>query len=272
MAELRRITITPAQRSGDQVTLNAAQCHYLQRVLRLGAGDHLIIADGQGQTWEALLGTEATEAQLLQAIDEASELKTPLILVAAIPKGNGFDEVVRQVTELGVTAIVPVLSARTVLEPSAKRVDRWRRIATEAFEQCERQRIPLICEPQAWGTFLRACDDADEAMRLYPELAQGLDLAQTDRAIAVARSSLVTDGQDGGATLLSWLTVCQRRSEYDSAGRLIAIGPEGGWTSAEVNQAIMANFRPVSLGDRVLRAVTASVVAVAIGSMTDSMP
>ncbi|NJN62874.1 MAG: hypothetical protein HC795_16350, partial [Coleofasciculaceae cyanobacterium RL_1_1] len=152
MAELRRITLTADRREGDRFRLTDEARHYLRRVLRLGVGDRCIVADGGGQMWEVELvktaaeqdgdrgdlgariitelsdrdavatGSESPESPESPGLSQLSELSVPLVLVAAVPKGNAFDDVVRQVTELGVAAIVPVTSDRTVLDPSSKRV------------------------------------------------------------------------------------------------------------------------------------------------------
>ncbi|MEO1391272.1 MAG: RsmE family RNA methyltransferase, partial [Cyanobacteria bacterium J06634_6] len=124
--------------------------HYLCRVLRLSAGAKFIAQDGEGRQWLAQLAeasgneisaSEASrnrtaalpsQAQILNELATTAVHSAPIRLVAALPKGNSFDEVVRQTTELGVTHIYPVISDRTLLKPSDNKLVRWRRIATEA--------------------------------------------------------------------------------------------------------------------------------------------
>jgi 16S rRNA (uracil1498-N3)-methyltransferase len=266
------------RRDGDRFQLTEEARHYLRRVLRLGIGDRCIVADGGGQVWEVELVSSVAggegdrvdlDARILTDLSgrsstitgsESPELLVPLVLVAAVPKGNGFDEVVRQVTELGVASIVPVTSDRTVLDPSPKRVDRWRRIATEAFEQCERSIVPQVLTPQRFDHWLKTqpihADDRPFpwAMTANPPI----------KAIAVARSD--------APSLRQWIMNSGQSVESMNlevnrpGGTIIAIGPEGGWTPRERALAIEAGFCEVSLGCRVLRAVTASVAAVAIGS------
>ena len=217
----------------DQLTLTAEQQHYLQRVLRLKVGDRFLALDGQGHLWEAVLQADSSLATLKnlsqsRLTNAASQIK--ITLTACIPK-QGFDEVVRQVTELGVDEIVPILSDRTLPRPSANKLQRWRRIATEAGEQCERLTVPLIREPLAWSSWL-----AQES--------------QDSRLICVARQSVP-----------SLLSV---GLSYPFTAVEVAIGPEGGWTEAEVTQALNHGYQPVSLGPSILRAVTASVTAIGI--------
>ncbi|MGD1902108.1 MAG: 16S rRNA (uracil(1498)-N(3))-methyltransferase [Geitlerinemataceae cyanobacterium] len=251
MAELRRITLSADRRDGDCFRLTSEARHYLCRVLRLVAGDRCIVADGGGGVWETELVGSSPDCdggelvativrELPESVGASPELAVPLVLVAAVPKGSGFDEVVRQVTELGVTTIAPVTSDRTVLVPSPKRVERWRRIATEAFEQCERAIVPQVLTPQPFATWLRDGNAGTDVIK----------------AIAIARDDAPALGQ----------YVADELARGDRAGVAIAIGPEGGWTPDERELAFAAGFYGVSLGGRVLRAVTASVAATAIAA------
>ena len=232
MAQLQRLVINTSQVDQQQIVLTIEQQHYLSRVLRLRSGDQFIAMDGQGQNWLAAL--EGDRAQILEPIYAHSELPISVTLVLALPKGNGFDEVVRQATELGVTCIAPVITERTLLNPSANKLERWRRIAQEAAEQCERQIVPEILDPVSWSD------------RLQTE-SSGFD---TCRLICLAR---------GNSThLLDYLdqAVCPSIT--------LAIGSEGGWTNSEIEGAIAAGYQPISLGRRVLRAVTAPIVALSL--------
>lgn len=230
---LQRIVVSPAQIQGTMLSLTAGQQHYLQRVLRLRTGDSFIALDGGGQHWLATLTPEPAQAQLVEAIASAISARPlrPITLAAALPK-QGFDEVVRQATELGVQCIVPILSDRTVLRPSPQKHQRWQRIAAEAAEQSERAIVPTVQEPMPWRDWL----------------TQGP--AASDRFLCVARNRT--------APLITAALSAQKPEI------LIATGAEGGWTSSEVEAAIAADYLPVSLGQTILRAVTASVIAVGI--------
>ncbi len=232
MAQLQRLAIATSQLQDQQILLTAQQQHYLGRVLRLRDGDRFIAMDGQGQWWLAQL--EGAEAQILEPVLVQTELPVSITLMVALPKGNGFDEVVRYCTELGVTCIAPVMSDRTLLNPSPQKLERWQRIAKEAAEQSERQLVPTILGPVPFATGISS------------ETA-------THRYICVARGSCYH--------LKEALNCVSTPGEI-----LIATGPEGGWTEAEVEQAIATGFQPVSLGRRILRAVTAPVVAVSLAA------
>ncbi|MBD2182764.1 16S rRNA (uracil(1498)-N(3))-methyltransferase [Aerosakkonema funiforme] len=229
MTQLQRLAIAPNQLQNSQIILTPQQLHYLNRVLRLQAGDRFIAMNGQGQWWLAKL--EGEQAEILEPIAVQTELPINVTLVVALPKGNGFDEVVRQATELGVSSLVPTISDRTLLKPSPQKLDRWRRIATEAAEQSERQIVPTILEPLPFTT----------ALALYQAHHQ---------YICVERGH--------HPHLLNCLTHTPQRAVT------VATGPEGGWTEAEIETACAASFQPVSLGRRILTAVLAPIVALSL--------
>jgi 16S rRNA (uracil1498-N3)-methyltransferase len=226
-----RLVIDPTQENEGQFELNLEQQHYLKRVLRLKEGDRFVAMNGKGNTWLAQLNN--TSAKILEPLSESSELPIAVTLMVALPKGNGFDEIVRCCTELGVTAFIPVIGDRTLLNPSVNKIERWRKIATEAAEQSERQIVPTILEPI---NFIKA-------------LTQINNLA-SDRYICVTRTE--------AKSLLIYL------KNQPPKNIIIAIGPEGGWTEAEIEKAISVNFVPVSLGRRILRTITAPIVAVSV--------
>lgn len=244
LTHLQRVVITPAQRVGMTVQLTDDQRHYLMRVLRLQPGDRFIVIDGLGGWWMAVLTPPPQDAELLHPLALHTELAIPIVLLMAMPKGNGMDDIVRQVTELGVATLVPIQSDRTLLQPSPQKLERWRRIAQEAVEQSERQRVPTLHAPLPWSA----------------ALAQWRAGAGTLGYLCTAR---------GDRSLL--LTLLQEdlgNADARPTHIVLAVGPEGGWTTAEVDQAIAAGYQPVSLGRRILRAITAPTVAVAIAMST----
>ncbi|MFH7242510.1 MAG: 16S rRNA (uracil(1498)-N(3))-methyltransferase [Spirulina sp.] len=228
---MQRIIIQPDQIQDHHLTLTADQQHYLHRVLRLVAGDRFMALDGQGQQWVATLGKDPGFAHLAPLATAAPVLPN-VTLAIALPKGSGFDDVVRQTTEIGVDTLQPLITQRTLHQPNLKKLERWQRIAAEATEQCERPNLPNLQSPMPWADYLR--------QDLPPQ-----------RWICLAR---------GESQPL--LTVAQ--ASDPNLGTVIAIGPEGGWTEAEITAALAAGFQPASLGPTVLRAVTAPMVALAL--------
>ncbi|MBE9215824.1 16S rRNA (uracil(1498)-N(3))-methyltransferase [Plectonema cf. radiosum LEGE 06105] len=226
---MQRIAIALNQLQNQQIILTSEQQHYLYRVLRLQKGDKFIAMDGMGKWWLSQLSD--TNAQILHEIIVETELPIAVTLMIALPKGNGFDEVVRCCTELGVSCIIPVISDRTLLKPSVQKVERWRRIAQEAAEQSERTKIPQILEPVAFKQIISS-------------------FVNVEKYICVARGD--------SPHLLHYL------QHQPQKNVVIATGAEGGWTKQEVEIALQNGFQQVSLGNRILRAVTAPIAIMSL--------
>ena len=249
MRQLQRLTIATQQIQGECITLTIEQQHYLGRVLRLKSGDRFLALLDSGEMWLAQLESNTAELLELQLVE--SELPLTVTLVISLPKGSGFDDVVRQVTELGVSRIIPVMSDRTLLKPSGNRHDRWQRIAGEATEQSERSQIPRVEEPIEFSRYLNELEPLkSDDLRYF------------------------CWGRGDSVHLLSQLqTDLRTRTIPDmNIGITIAIGPEGGWTDDEVTRSMNAGFVSVSLGKRILRAITAPAAAMAIvGAVVENL-
>jgi 16S rRNA (uracil1498-N3)-methyltransferase len=241
MSQLQRIVISSNQLQDQTLTLTAEQKHYLSRVLRLGSGDQFIAMNGQGQSWLAKLTADA--AHIVKPAIAPTELPFSISLIAAPPKGNGFEEVIRQVTELGVTTIQPVITQRTVLQPSLHKLERWQRIAQEAAEQSERQIVPAVLPPITF----------DESLEFSRDNLPSFKYLCVTRIKAPHLLTCLQEHTNRFGTL-----------EKASPSIVMATGPEGGWTDPEVEAAIAVGFQPVSLGTRILRAVTAPIVGIAL--------
>jgi 16S rRNA (uracil1498-N3)-methyltransferase len=228
LSSLPRLAIDPAQRDPTGgIYLTSPQRHYLQRVHRLRGGDPFLVLDGSGKLW--LAHWQPQKCQIVAEVEAPPrELPVYLHLGLAVVKGPGFDEVFRQVTELGVARITPLLTERTVVEPGSGRQERWQKIVREATEQCERLHWPQIDLPTSWSRWLA-------------------ELKANWWGIAVARQN--------APPLLQVLPPLR------GAVVALAIGPEGGWTETELRQAEAHGGVPVSLGPTILRSTTAAVAA-----------
>ncbi|MGB5596285.1 MAG: 16S rRNA (uracil(1498)-N(3))-methyltransferase [Crocosphaera sp.] len=226
-----RIVIEPTQKQGEIIHLTPEQKHYLKNVLRLKEPDNFIVLDGQENSYLAkLIGDNG---KIVQKLNEQTELPISVTLMIALPKGNGFDEIIRSCTELGVKTVIPVISQRTLLKPSSYKLTRWRKIVKEATEQSERQIVPTIIQPIS-----------------FSEALTKVGKPNNNCYICVTRKK--------SQHLLTYL------SKLATNSVIIATGCEGGWTEQEISQAIAAGFQPVTLGPRVLRAVTAPVVSLSL--------
>ncbi|MGF1591451.1 MAG: 16S rRNA (uracil(1498)-N(3))-methyltransferase [Pleurocapsa sp.] len=221
-----RLVVKSEQIRQQQISLDAQQQHYLLRVLRLNNGDRFVAMDGTGNSWLAEIVEQS--AQIIESVEIDTELPISLSLLTALPKGNGYEQIIRCCTELGVSNFLPVISDRTILKPSQNKVQRWRKIAAEAAEQSERQVVPKLFEPVKFSSALNQIK------------------SNQDKYICVARRNIPT----------LW-SLLPNRTQPAIA---VATGCEGGWTEIEVEKAIALGFQPVSLGNRILRAITAPIV------------
>lgn len=241
---MQRLVIASSQLQKGKINLNSQQIHYLKRVLRLQSGDRFIALDGKGQAWIAQIDSNNCATVIASTPSSHRELAVNVTLIVALPKGNSFEEIVRCCTELGVSTIIPIKSDRTLVQPSSHKLERWRRIANEATEQSERNLVPTITEPVSFPSLIRQYS--------------ALSTESQQRYIGVAR----TDANH----LLTCLHLQISKSDPNRnlTSIVIATGPEGGWTPEEIKQSSLAGFLPVSLGNRIFRAVTAPIVALSL--------
>ena len=233
----------PAPGATAPFVLDEAAAHYLRDVLRLRAGARVECFDGQGRALVVRLD-EVTPAQVLATplheIDrDARESGCQVILAHAIPKGDRWDWALEKATELGVAAVWPLVTARGVVQIPPKkvadRVTRWSRQLASAARQCGRAHTPAVEAPRTLPQALDAAQALDDASHLVAHTGPSLQRLSTwiDEAAPTAR-------------VVVW------------------IGPEGGFTEAEVAQLTDAGVHPVSLGPRVLRCETAGVCALSL--------
>lgn len=237
MAERRRLLIEPARLRSAQalsrIGLTVAEARYLKRVLRLRPGAEVHVVSGCGQLFSTRLTTEgdlALDSELGALPYTVAAPHPPLGLAVSLMR-RGMDEVMRMACELGVDRLQPLQAQRCV--PQAEyRPDRWGVILREAVEQCERlwapELLPVLSTDDWWG------NPSAEHLRL---IAVTRDQACSDLSTLLAVTKSLPDG--------CWIT----------------IGPEGGWTSAELRSAAEAGWCGVGLGDTILRSSTAAVAA-----------
>lgn len=223
--------------SDSELPMGAEQTHYLGRVLRLRTGDRLTVFNGEGGEFDATITSIARNSSVLlinKKIDTTTESPLKVHLVQAVSRGERMDFVVQKATELGVKRISPVLTEHGVVKLDVRRAirrrDHWQKIAESACEQSGRTRPPLVDTPMSLKTWFGSkTRDSDIDLILRP----------------AARTSLVSI--PAPAT-----KVC------------LLIGPEGGFSGSEHEDADVAGCTPVTLGPRTLRTETAAVAAITI--------
>jgi len=237
---MHRFFVAPSCFEEQQVRLTGDQAHQICHVLRLQPGQGIVVLDGRGEEWELSLlqvGAKEVVGEIRERRRAQGEPVTQIMLLQSLLKRDKFEWVLQKATEVGVSMIVPVITARALVRDKGPfkpgRVARWRRILTEAAEQSHRGRIPTLVEPVT--------------------LIEGLRMAeQTDR-------SLMACPQTESSSLCTCLKDIPR-----AASLAMFIGPEGGFTPEEINQARQARTLPINLGPRILRTETAAIVAVSL--------
>jgi len=234
---LPRFYVPDVDPRGRVARLPPDEANHLTRVLRLGAGDEVAVFDGRGHEFRARVAAAArdtVEVELLDAIVPAPEPRVPLTLVQAVLKGDKMDDVVRDATMMGVTAIEPVITARTIARQTGRETERWSRVAISSAKQCRRATVPPIAPPCPFEEWLAT-------------QAHGLPLILVEPTAA-----------SGDETSLRLL-------EHHAAGSIaLIVGPEGGWTDEERERAVAGACMPVTLGGLTFRADAIPIAALAV--------
>ena len=233
-----RLFVPLPLQAGSELSLPPGPARHAQ-VRRVQPGDVLQLFDGSGSDWPATVlavGRSEVRVSIGAAQPVQRELQRAVTLALAMPANERMDALVEKATELGVAAVQPLMSSRSVLRLSGERAQRkqqhWQAIAEAACEQCGRARVPTVAPVQELSAWLACLPKSTDSLRLLLSL-------QHD---AQALPALVQPGSGAVLTLS---------------------GPEGGLTTDEEAAARAAGFQAVALGPRVLRADTAPLAVLA---------
>jgi 16S rRNA (uracil1498-N3)-methyltransferase len=242
---MRRFFLPTSQIHETRAVISGSELHHLRHVLRLQPGALVAICDEHGNEYQGvitLLSSTRAEISITRTLAPLSRFS--LTLVQGILKGQKMDFVIEKATELGVRQIIPVVSQFTVARFSANRQDnrliRWQRIAQSAAKQSGSP-VPQLSPPRSLREFLQSFSDNSEKILFY-EKAQG----ETLKTFAQMHPTLSS--------------LC------------VIVGTEGGFAKEEVEQARQVGCHILSFGPQVLRAETASIVAVALSQFFWRMP
>jgi len=220
---------------GAEIALPEAAARHAVTVLRLQTGDTLRLFNGEGGEYDAsLVAVNKREARVRLTGFHAAEHESPLQITLAlgISAGERMDYSLQKATELGVSAIQPLATERSVVKLAGERADKrlqhWQHVVIAACEQCGRNRVPAVAPVQKFFAYLAAVDRNKRLLMLSPDAATALKRAAP------------------------------------SADVVLLIGAEGGLAPSECEAAVAGGFEPVSLGPRILRTETAPVAALAV--------
>ena len=237
---LNRFYVPPERIKQGEAIIEGPEANHLTRVLRLQPGEQVRVFDGQGNEYLSRIREingprvfVTLEAEPETDITVKREPPLKVILAQGLPKGDKMELIIQKGTELGAARVIPLVTERTVvrLEPdrAVKRQQRWQKVAAEAARQSQRSLIPRVDLPISFNEVLKALPDPETNLCLIP-------------------------WEDESACFIK--PVLRERADIPRSV-WIFIGPEGGFSAAEIEQARAAGVIPVSLGPRILRTETA---------------
>jgi 16S rRNA (uracil1498-N3)-methyltransferase len=231
--------------TSERATLDGPEAHHLLHVMRAKVGDRVVVFDGSGDECDAEVvraGRAEVELRVLRRRTVDRELPFELVVGVSLPKGDRQKWLVEKLTELGVTALVPLVTTRGVAQPTDSALERLERSVIEAAKQCGRNRLIRVATPQAVLSWF------DEGQG---PIAGDLRSPPSRRFIA----------HPTGASLASHDFMMPLATQ-------VAIGPEGGFTDEEVAAATAAGWQAVNLGERILRVETAAMALAAVVALS----
>jgi 16S rRNA (uracil1498-N3)-methyltransferase len=235
---LPRFFITPEQAAGPRIVITGEDVRHIALVLRMKPGDELLACDGLGAEYRVAITAVHRSEIRTEILDRAQrEIRQPHItLCQGLPKSDKMDLIVQKATELGVTAVIPLVTERTIvkLRDGSARVGRWQKIAREAAMQSCRHDIPEVHAVLPMKEFLRTLSSDPPTLLLMP-------------------------WEDATLPLQAAL-----RTHSGKKRLAVLIGPEGGFSASEATAAQERGFQAVSLGRNILRTETAAIAVLAM--------
>ncbi len=249
---MRRFYLPPDKTKQSAPLIEGSDAKHISKVLRLKPKERIILFDGTGTEYDAVIdriGPENVRLSITGSHPCQNESPVEIIVAQAFLKDKKMDELIRRLTELGISRWMPFSARRSVPVPDIKkmgnRITRWNKIATEAVKQCERGKIPEITPVKNLEAVLEAGSGCDAKILFY----------ERDHQVFPPPGSI----------------------EAAIKKVLIVLGPEGGFEPKEIKAARSSGFMTAGLGPRVLRAETATVAACALtqyffGDMKTKIP
>lgn len=238
---MHQFFVTPDQVKENHIYIEGLDVNHIKNVLRMKAGETLKISDGNNCRYVCEIETMTAQEVCVRIVEEQpvdTELPSRIYLFQGLPKSDKMELIVQKAVELGVHEIIPVATKRAVVKldekKAAKKVERWNGIAESAAKQSGRNVIPNVTNVMPYKDALEYAKLLDVILIPY-ELAEGME--ETKRVI---------EGIERG----------------QSVGMFI--GPEGGFETMEVKEAVMHGAKVITLGRRILRTETAGLTTLSI--------
>ena len=235
--QMPRFFIKPENILSDSIIIDGDDVKHIKNVLRLRCNDVITLCDGMGTEFTARIEKYESNLIYTDIIDKRKNTTEPpieVVLFQGIPKSDKMDLIVQKSVELGVARIVPVITDRTVVvlkteKDKASKVKRWQRIAMEAAKQSNRGIIPKVDLPL----------DFKKALESSKQIKLGIIPYEKENDKSLSRVL----------------------KDFNAKSIAVFIGPEGGFTQEEIDEAVSAGMISVTLGPRILRTETAAIAA-----------
>ena len=230
---------------GEEIRLYGENFHHLQKVLRGKIGEEIIISSGETVDYHCRIQGYGEDHAVLSVsfLEEAHELRTKVILLQALPKGEKMEIIIQKAVELGVSEIIPLASENCIVQLKGDKAEkkrlRWQGISEAAAKQSKRSVIPVIAPVSTWKEAFSLIKNAE--IKLIPY--------ENEKGIGFTREELLRVeelGEKSGGTIA------------------LCIGPEGGFSKEEMEEAKKEGFLPISLGKRILRTETAAIATLSL--------
>ncbi len=228
--------------SGNIVQIVGTDVNHIRNVLRMEAGEEIIVCDGEGTFHVCVIKNllkDQIEASILESKEAETELKVRITLFQGLPKKDKMEFIIQKAVELGVDEIIPISTRFCVAKiedakKEKKKLERWQEIARAAAKQSGRGIIPKIKSVMSFKEALKTAIEMDKTIIPY-EKAEGMKVAAEE---------------------------IEKMAKCQSVG--IFIGPEGGFAEEEIEAAKEAGIVPISLGKRILRTETAGLCILSV--------
>ena len=230
---------------GEEIKLYGDDFHHLQKVLRGKIGEEIIISSGEDVDYHCKIKRYGEDHAVLSIsfLEEAHELGTKIILLQALPKGEKMELIIQKAVELGVSEIIPLESENSIVQLKGDKAEkkrlRWQGISEAAAKQSKRSVIPAVSPVSIWKEAFSLVKNAE--IKLIPY--------ENEKGVGFTKEELLRVeelGEKSGGTIA------------------LCIGPEGGFSKEEVEEAKKEGFLPISLGKRILRTETAAITTLSL--------
>ena len=239
---MRRFFVAPDAVQDNMVYFDAELARHMGKVLRLSAGEQVTVCTGEGSAYLVALeqfSKDAVTGRILEQLDHLQETSIQVVLYQGMPKGDKLELIIQKCTELGISAVVPVETSRSVVHldgnKAGKKLERWQKIAQEASQQSKRVQVPTVGPYYNWKQMLKALEQAEGLTIVFweDEQTQSLKVLLRSQMAKPQRINLV-------------------------------VGPEGGLSEDEVAQLRDLGAVSASLGKRILRTETAGMAGISM--------